>query len=91
MWEHFESSTKKLEIKISRGARGFGIELAANYVMSIASDSPAKGKLEMHDVVIAIDGALLNDRTLAEALDPAVNEPTFTVIRPGPPYVNPRH
>ena len=45
MWEHFESTCSKLEVQLIKGLRGFGLELAANYVVSLAPDSPAVGKL----------------------------------------------
>ena len=34
-----------LQIVVQRGARGFGVELANNYVAAVARDSNAHGKL----------------------------------------------
>ena len=76
-------------MELKRGPRGFGVELANNYVAAVSPDSSASGKLQPHDVIVALDGELLNERSLAEAIDPAQQTATLTVVRPGPPYVSP--
>ena len=52
--EHFEATCTKAEVVIERGIRGFGIELAANYVVAVSEDSSARGKLRVHDVIVAL-------------------------------------
>merc|ERR1719409_1844432 len=65
------------------------MELAANYVVGVTPEQSAYQQLQVHDVIVALDGTLLNERSLAETMAPGASTLRLTVMRPGPPYVNP--
>ena len=44
---------------------------------------------QVHDVVVALDGELLNERALADVIKPGQQTVQLAILRPGPPYVNP--
>ena len=47
MWQHFEATCSRMELAIEKGPRGFGIELANNYVADIAPWSTLQGTLQV--------------------------------------------
>ena len=57
MHARFERECTQPTVSVTRGSRGFGLELSCNYVVAMAPDSPCHGKIKLHDVIIAVDGA----------------------------------
>ena len=92
MWEHFESTCLKAEVSVARGPRGFGIELVGNCIVNIDDASPARrsGQLQVRDVVLALNGVVLADQSLAELITPGTEQLVLSILRPGPPYMNPQ-
>ena len=91
MWEHFESTSVRLEVTLTRGARGLGIEIMGNCVIGVDPQCQCSPKpLQPKDVVTHLDGEVLANRTLAEAITPGAQVVRLTVVRPGAPYARKR-